>query len=503
VKTKQQTRSKSTAKKKSTTAKKQKRSNGTLTNQQIKDRTICNGNVVLFQRENSKRWQCRIRRNTGTWIDYSTKQTDLKKAKKVAEERYESIKYRQEHGLIDVTRRFSDVCKLARKELLAEYEDTERILAKQLVQVIDKYLIPLLGNYQCHNIKTEQLREFSKKRVELMGKVPTTSTIATHNTALNYVFRKALSLNYIQYLPRLISNDGDSTKKRRSYFDDTEMRQLINGMTAWVKTTEALHKVKGGRNGIDTLSDSSYDIRMMLRDVVLILVNTGIRVGEELINLKWNNLDIVEQDGMESIRFSLTHTKTRIQRVVIGYEPIRKNEDERYGCWMPLQRIAERFPKLGEMDWDKLFQVDEYIFRLPSSGKVVRQEALTKNFKKLLLSCKTKQKKKEGLLRDDFGNARVLYSLRHTYASRRRYEGMSFDNLSVQMGTSVKMLEEHYSHFSVSDNPNLFSGHAKRQQTNKDKEIEELKKQIEELKKQNEKKTYTEQAREYAAVRES
>ena len=485
MKTQQKVRSKRTATKKSATAKKQKRSNGTLTTQQIKDRTICDGNAVLFQRENSKRWQCRIRRNTGTWVDYSTKQTDLEKAKKAAEERYRNITYRQEHGLIDVTRRFSDVCKSARKELLAEYEDTERILAKQLVQVIDKYLIPLLGNYQCHNIQTEQLREFSKKRVGLMGKVPTTSTIATHNTALNYVFRKALSLNYIQYMPRLISNDGDSTKKRRSYFNDTEMRQLINGMTGWVKTTEALHQVKGGRNGLDTLSATSYDIRMMLRDVVLILVNTGIRTGEELLNLKWNNLDIVEQDGLESIRFSLTHTKTGTQRVVIGYEPIRKNEDERYGCWMPLQRIAERFPKLGKMDWDKLFQVDEYIFRLPSNGKVVRQEALTKNFKKLLLSCKTKQKKKEGLLRDDFRNARVLYSLRHTYCSRRRYEGMSFDNLSVQMGTSVKMLEEHYSHFAVSDNPNLFSGHARRQQTNKDKEIEELKKQIEELKKEN------------------
>ena len=485
MKTQQKIRSKRTATKKSATAKKQKRTNGTLTTQQIKDRTICDGNVVLFQRENSKRWQCRIRRNTGTWIDYSTKQTDLKKAKKVAEERYRDIKYRQETGKIDVTRRFSDVCKLARKELLAEYDDTGRMLAKQLVQVIDKYHIPLLGKYQCHNIQTEQLREFSKKRAELMGKIPTTSTIATHNTALNYVFRKALSLNYIQYMPRLISNDGDSTKKRRSYFNDTEMRQLQNGMTAWVKKTEALHKVKGGRNGIDTLSNVSYDIRMMLRDVVLILVNSGIRVGEELLNLKWNNLDIVEQDGMESIRFSLTHTKTGTQRVVIGYEPIRKNEDERYGCWMPLKRIAERFPKLKKMKWDKLFQVDEYIFRLPSTGEIVRQEALTKNFKKLLVSCKTKQKKKDGLLKDDFGNVRVLYSLRHTYASRRRYEGMSFDNLSVQMGTSVNMLEQHYSHFTVSDNPNLFSGHAKRQQTSKDKEIAELKKQIEELKKEN------------------
>ena len=92
VKTQQKVRSKRTATKKSSaTAKKQKSSNGTLTTQQITDRTLCDGNVVLFQRENSKRWQCRIRRNMGTWVDYSTKQTELKKAKKVAEERYRDI----------------------------------------------------------------------------------------------------------------------------------------------------------------------------------------------------------------------------------------------------------------------------------------------------------------------------------------------------------------------------------------------------------------------------
>ena len=39
---------------------------------------------------------------------------------------------------------------------------------------------------------------------------------------------------------------------------------------------------------------------------------------------------------------------------------------------------------------------------------------------------------------------------------------MSFDDLSVQMGTSVKMLEDHYSHFTVSDNPNKFAGHESR-----------------------------------------
>jgi len=97
---------------------------------------------------------------------------------------------------------------------------------------------------------------------------------------------------------------------------------------------------------------------------------------------------------------------------------------------------------------------------LKTSGKLVRTEALTKNFKTLLNRC--------DLLKDEFSNDRVLYSLRHTYASRRRFEGMSFDDLSIQMGTSVELLEKVYSHFVVSDNHNLFSGHPKRE-----KQIEE------------------------------
>ena len=81
--------------------------------------------------------------------------------------------------------------------------------------------------------------------------------------------------------------------------------------------------------------------------------------------------------------------------------------------------------------------------------------------------------RRDGLLKDDFGNERTLYSLRHTYASRRRYEGMSFDDLSVQMGTSVKMLEDHYSHFTVSDNPNKFAGHESREHKARQQEQDE------------------------------
>ena len=48
---------------------------------QLEERTICNGNVVLFKRERSKRWQARIKRYSGSWLQYSTGTADFRKAK--------------------------------------------------------------------------------------------------------------------------------------------------------------------------------------------------------------------------------------------------------------------------------------------------------------------------------------------------------------------------------------------------------------------------------------
>ncbi|SEA84960.1 Phage integrase family protein [Desulfuromusa kysingii] len=331
----------------------------------------------------------------------------------------------------------------------------------------------------CHNIDTAALRIYSDKRKEIIGHTPTQSTIATHNSALNYLFRKAKEKNFIQFIPKTI-NDGVEGK-RRPYFNDKEMKKLNANMWRYLKHSEKLLNQKG-RNGIENISQKTYWIRELLRDVVLILVNTGMRPGSEILSLKWKNLSITKQHGMESIQFSLPHSKTK-RRVVIGYEPFVREDGVKYGCWKPLENIKNKFDNLKDLDWNKLFESDEYIFRYPN-GELAVQEQLTKAFKRMLKWIQV-DGKEDGLLRDDFGEERTLYSLRHTYASRMRYKGISFDDLSVQMGTSVKMLEQHYSHFKVSDNPNKFAGHELRATREKQKAKEEDSSMMKQLVEQN------------------
>ena len=117
------------------------------------ERKTCDGEVVLFRRQGSKRWQARIRRKRrkiGTWVVFSTGQTDIEAAKSAAENKYRDIKYAQKMGRVDVTRRFRSVCQQCRTELYEETERTKRELPKDLAQVIDRYIIPILGDYMCH-----------------------------------------------------------------------------------------------------------------------------------------------------------------------------------------------------------------------------------------------------------------------------------------------------------------------------------------------------------------
>ena len=49
------------------------------------------------------------------------------------------------------------------------------------------------------------------------------------------------------------------------------------------------------------------------------------------------------------------------------------------------------------------------------------------------------------LLKGQADKGRTLYSLRHTYATNELLSGTDIHTLAKQMGTSVLMLERHYS----------------------------------------------------------
>jgi len=118
-----------------------------------------------------------------------------------------------------------------------------------------------------------------------------------------------------------------------------------------------------------------------------------------------------------------------------------------HDCRTYLERIKSRFEDLKDLSLKELTCVDEYVFRVPD-GYIPND--LHGSFKQLLTFC--------DLLYDKYGNRRSLYSIRHTYATKHLNEGINIHLLARQMGTSVKMIEEHYSHLTPSMSAEILSG---------------------------------------------
>lgn len=139
----------------------------------------------------------------------------------------------------------------------------------------------------------------------------------------------------------------------------------------------------------------------------------------------------------------------------------------------PLRRLQQRFSHLAKLDEKDLFKVDEFVFRT-SDGKRPSHERLTKAFRRFLTE--------HDLLKNKEGEERSLYSLRHTYATTQLREGTDWNELATNMGTSVKMLYDHYSSWRPEDNAKQFSGYAVRQRKAAASQLSEIDQQKQTIK---------------------
>jgi len=248
--------------------------------------TILDGAIVLTRRDGSAKWQARFKVD-GRWIRITTKQKDLKEAKEIANNLYLDARARVRFGIPAQSRRFRDVAKLAIDRMQRALDAGEgKKVFRDYIQATNKYLIPFFGNRHVDTISYQVIREFSAWRVQQMGKEPRASTLSTHNSALNRIFDEALMHGYIarSQIPLLENKGRDS--QRRADFDLDEYRKIYRGLRQWMNQ---------GRDG------KSREMRLLLRDYVLILANTGIRHGTEAQNLRWKHVGIIEQGGSKYV----------------------------------------------------------------------------------------------------------------------------------------------------------------------------------------------------------
>ena len=378
----------------------------------MKEMHFREGNVVLYTRERSKRYQARIKLANNKWKRISTGESDLEKASQIACEKYDEIKFKVKNKIALDTRRFKDVARLAISEMQTELDaGYGKKSFVDYISALKNYFIPYFQNIHIDSIDYKKLKEFDDWRTQKVGRILKHSTINNHNSALKRVYKVAVDRNWIHsvQVPEL-RNKGEKGE-RRPYFTVKEYQSLYRFMRKWCKETNR---------------QDSLEMRELLRDYVLILVNTGMRPGTETYNLKWKQIEEFESDGVKFLRFWVSGKTGK-------RELIARHNVRRY-----LDRIKSRFEETKD---------DDYVFRL-RSGK--RTYSMNATFEICLI--------KSGLLKDKHGSVRTLYSLRHTYATFQIFNGVDYHTLSKNLGTSIGMLEKHYSHLTPTLGANKLAG---------------------------------------------
>jgi len=240
--------------------------------------------------------------------------------------------------------------------------------------------------------------------------------------------------------PKLDAKGKDS--ERRAAFELEEVRALIAGFDGWIeraKTTE------------------QKDARLLLRDYVMILLDTGARPGKELLDLTWNKVKeaikpVHTKTGeidAEDDEVVVTNLNRSVEMIVSGKTGTRTivGMDR---TLQALRAVAKRnyanieIPALTPLKNVAKPKNKDCVLRIVRDGKTI-------DIAKSLRQMFTAFLKEHNLLIDPVTDQkRVLYSLRHTYATLAlTHDKVPIHTLAKQMGTSVLMIEKHYSHLDA------------------------------------------------------
>ena len=379
------------------------------------------GDVVLYKRENSDKWQARYKLKN-KWHRISTKERNAEYAGKVACEEYDRARFLDDEDIVITSKKFGAVAKAVAESLQAQLDGGKgKVVYQTYITVINKYLIPFFKNYNINSIDYETLVKFDEWREEEMGKKPRASTITNHNTALNRVLEYAVDMGYMSnvHIPKL-QNDGGKSKPRPA-FSKSEYKSLTSFMTTWCK--------KGH-------TQRTKDMRELLRDYVLILANTGMRHGTEALELKWKDIHWVTMNGERFLQFTVDGKTGK-------RDLIARHNTQDY-----LERLQLRNEEIKNLNFDSLLKkrIDDYVFKLRDG---TTSKHLNGTFRHLM--------RDSGLNKN--GGNKTLYSLRHTYAHLAILEeNTDVYSLSKQMGTSVKMIEQYYGHITPAHIANKLAG---------------------------------------------
>jgi len=375
---------------------------------------LLDGAIVLYKRSGSSQWQCRFRQDNGSWFVGSTASDQVAEASTRAIELHQKVGQRSSRGDPVRTRTF---VQLAKSELVLLNDQLATAKSSQTIRdhiyVLERYLIPFFGYLNISDITREHVDDFDSWRIVQMGREPSASTQRHHATTFNRVIARADQAGLLNRHAKPITlNVSGAKPESRPSFSSEEIDRLLDFMPEWEM------KRRTGR------TQRFHDMARLCRCYVEFLLYTGIRQGTESMPVRWKDIQWHRVDNKQYLKIWVSG-KTGPRYLIARAS---------------LKRTLERLMHWQQLPYESLDQLikaglDRQVFTMPAGDQPYSMQGV---FRRLLEDA--------DLLRDPQTNQiRTLYSLRHTYATQALATGMDIHTVARQMGTSVGMLEKHYS----------------------------------------------------------
>ena len=371
---------------------------------------IEDGRGVVYKRGGV--YYARVRVGANKYV-YRTLKTGKKAlAIKAAQRLVHQFEFRAEHNIPISIKKFVDVLDEyeAYRKKQHERGSTTAQMLRQIVRV-NKFWREFAGKRLITSMDNAALRDFVEwRRAYYSNKTeaelklirnyklnPSDKTLqwdVTHGKAvLKWAHEKGYmgkdALPTFTFVPKL--------KRVRPAFELSEYRLLWRALIRWEKsniTPEFLHT------------------RQLLRDYVLILANSGMRVGEAN-NLRHKDVQpFVDDAGRKNYRL-IVKGKTGERDVIPRVITVKY-----------IDRLIARKTKPKSSD---------YLFAMRDGKKVI---TLIDQFDKILEMA--------GITTNTHGAKFSLYSLRHFYAVQGLRNGVGVFDIARNMGTSVQMIQSYY-----------------------------------------------------------
>lgn len=377
----------------------------------VTDKEELKPGLIIFRRGDvaHNNFYCRIKlTKEDRYKTISLRTADKQTARDRAFEQDADIRFRIKHDVAVFNRPFRQVAEeyLQTQQRRADTGEVSADRVKNLRNAYNRALNDYVGSTQIHLIGQDRWAQYPTWRREngtgRFRKHISDATIAFEMGAFNAVMNFAITKRYVPASHRF---DGRPKLKtmRRDEFTLEEYRKLHSFGRKWMRAAT---------------TPQGIWYRAMCYNFMLIMCNTGMRPPEAK-NLRWRDITTAKDREGREIVVMFVQGKGKSRRLVAP------------------KSVGDYLDRVRELS--KATKPDDSVFTI-INGKPA----------KYLYSDTVQSLLEEaGLRMGPNGIPRSTYCFRHTYATFRLSEGVDVYILAEQMGTSVKMIENHYGHVNT------------------------------------------------------